>query len=123
MSRYRCSSGISPPATPMRSTETLCLQVAHRVDRATRPGHLREGEPFRVVEVKDLEPVYAEAVDALTEGLAHPIAVENTQPALRVSLGRDDDILRARTHLTQRGTDPPLALAVAVFVGGVQERT
>ena len=39
-----------------------------------------------------------------------------------VCLGGDDDALPAGPRFTQHGTDPAFALAVAIVVGGVDER-
>ena len=84
-------------------------------------GHgLLPGGVLRIVQEEDRQVGEAEPVQALGDGRAHPCPGEVTGRHLAVGLGLHDEPRRDAARGADRGTDAPLALAVAVVVRGVE---
>ena len=104
-----------------QTDQSLGFEFADRVQGAAGFDDVGEFEPLRVMEIVDVEAIDAQAVSALGERFAYPVAVEDALAPRGVCLGGDEDPLPAGPRLTQHGTDPAFALAITIFVRGVDE--
>ena len=102
--------------------EPPVAKIHQGLHRTAGSDPLLEGDPFGVMEVQQGDPVDAQPFHRLLDRGTDPIAGEVPGPRIRVDLGREHDVGRQSTDVSDRRSDPALGGAVlAVAVRGVDE--
>ena len=102
--------------------EPPVAEIHQGLHRTAGSDPLLEGDPFGVMKVQQGDPVEAQPFHRLLDRGTDPIAGKVPGPRIRVDLGREHDVGRQSTGVSDRRSDPALGGAVlAVAVRGVHE--
>ncbi len=110
-----------PARNAQAADHTLVAKRDEGLQWAPSGDRLLKADLLRIVKINEREDVEAQPLQALLHRGADAVPGEILRTGNRVHLGGHHEALGHAPQLPNRLTDPPLALAPAVLVGGVNE--